>query len=238
MRLFRCFGLALLAGAMLALPARAFTDADVIDGFERTVFGSEYGLPFTQAYVRKFAGPVRFHIRARGFPLRRAQVAEFVRRIDRLVANLRAVEVEDEERANFVVHVVARRRYEATVREAVLGQDSSQQVPGRCMVRALFSRSGIERSDAVIVGDEGDALFSRCMTEEILQGLGPLNDDPTLEHSMFNDASPFTSWRRFDRLIVNMLYHPRIEVGAWRWQVRSLLPDVLAEVKADIARER
>ena len=38
------------------------------------------------------------------------------------------------------------------------------------MVRSIYSRSGIKRSDAVIVADQGDSQFKRCMIEEILQG--------------------------------------------------------------------
>ena len=229
-----CLALSLLAA--IATTAHAFTDDEVIDGFNKTVFGSEYGLPFTQGYVRKFDETVRFSIRARGFPLREAQVAAFVERIDRLIANLDAERVEEEDDANFTVYVVPRSLYAETVRRVVL-DGSSGPVRGRCIVRALFNRSGIERSDAVIVGDEGDALFSRCMTEEILQGLGPLNDDASLEHSMFNDNSPFTAWRRYDRLILNMLYDDRIEIGARRGTVEPLLPEVLRDVKDRIARE-
>lgn len=227
----------LVAGLLVAgTPAHAFTDEEVVDGFLKTVFGSEYGLPFAGGYVRKFTGPVRFHIRSRDFPLRRAQVASFVERIDRLVFDLSARVVNREEDANFIVHVVPRRRYESVVRQRVLGENSTQPVPGRCMVRAVFTTDGIERSEAVIVGDEGDPLFSRCMTEEILQGLGPLNDDTSLKHSMFNDTSPFTTWRRFDRLILNMLYDPRIAPGERRWNVAPKLPAILRDVKQRIAR--
>ena len=223
----------LIACCIGVAPAHAFSDVDVIEGFERTVFGSEFALPFARGYVRKFEGPVRFYIRAEGFGLREAQVAAFVERLDRLVAHLDAAVVDDPADANFTVHVVARDRYKATV-QRVLGRTLGA-VSGRCMVRAVFSREGIERSDAIIVGDEGDRLFSRCMTEELLQGLGPLNDDPSLTHSMFNDASPFIHWQRFDRLIVNMLYDPRIENGAAASVVRPLLPAVLRDVRARIA---
>jgi hypothetical protein len=94
------------------------------------------------------------------------------------------------------------------------------------MVRSIFSRAGISRSDAVIVSDEGESLFRRCMTEEILQGLGPLNDNRSLKLSMFNDASQFTNFRRFDRYILNMLYDRKVKNGASKIAVQRVLPSV------------
>ena len=53
--------------------------------------------------------------------------------------------------------------------------------PGRCVVRVVSGPGGIARADAVIVADEGETLFRRCLIEEVLQGLGPLNDDARLK---------------------------------------------------------
>ena len=65
----------------------------------------------------------------------------------------------------------------------------------------------------MIVADEGDFLFRRCMVEEVLQGLGPVNDDRTLSQSVFNDRSPHSTFTSFDRHLVNMLYDPRVAPG-------------------------
>lgn len=215
--------------------AYAYSDAVLIDGFNKTVFGSEYsGAPFGSSYVRKFSGPVRFYIRSRAGLQRKRQVTRFVRRLERLIAGLDVRVVNSERRANFVVHIVNRRDYVTTVRRDVFGSGSAR-VRGRCMVRSVYSRRGISRSDAVIVADEGNALFKRCMTEEILQGLGPLNDDRSLRFSMFNDNTRFTTFRRFDRLILNMLYDRRIRNGATPGEVSRLLPVVTRDVQRRIA---
>src|SRR5688572_3006504 len=71
------FILALLV-ALAATPARAFPDAQLIDAFERTVFGSEYPSWGWQAFmVKKFAGPVRFHIDDRSAAGRGGEAAAF-----------------------------------------------------------------------------------------------------------------------------------------------------------------
>ena len=103
------------------------------------------------------------------------------------------------------------------------------------MVRSIFTRAGISRSDAVIVSDEGESLFRRCMTEEILQGLGPLNDDRSLSLSMFNDTSHFTNFRRFDRYILNMLYDPRVQNGASKKATQPVLASAYRRARLRIS---
>lgn len=220
--------------ASLVRPAAAFTDEAVIDGFNRTVFGSEYlGGMFAQRYVRKFTRPVRFYVRSRMGRAPVAPVHRFISRLPAQIDNLEAQLVGSVGSANFVVHLVSRAQYEDTVRRIVL-RDPRARVRGKCMVRSVFTRAGISRSDAVVVVDEGNALFRRCMTEEILQGLGPLNDHPSLVDSMFNDTSRHTEFRRFDRMILNVLYDPRIRVGASPGQVAPLLPTVVRDVRRRI----
>ncbi|MDA8870418.1 DUF2927 domain-containing protein [Rhizobiaceae bacterium] len=231
LRALAAAGAALVLSACVASvpPRGTYTVDGIVDGFSRTVFGAEYDLidAFRGSYVHKFQGPVRVYV-ALGDPAdtrRRNEVHRFIRRIDRLIDGLDIAPTGSEAQANFVVHVVPRARYADTVRNRVY-RNASAPVRGRCLVRSQFSRAGNERSDAVLVSDEGDALFQRCMTEEILQGLGPLNDDPTLSASMFNDTTNFTSFRRFDRLIMNVLYDARIRSGDTPSDLIGLLPNV------------
>jgi hypothetical protein len=99
-------------------------------------------------------------------------------------------------------------------------------------VRVVSGRGGIKRSDAVIVADEGEFLFRRCLVEEVLQGLGPANDDATLSHSVFNDRSVHSTFTSFDRFILNMLYDPRVRPGMRKAEANSVLPAVLADIRA------
>jgi hypothetical protein len=175
---------------------------------------------------------VRFHIDDRSDAGRRGEVLRFVRSLPGKIAGLNVTVVERAEAANFRVFIVDRADYSAVVAEEIYDRPSSAFAPGKCLVRVVSGRNGITRSDAVIVADEGDFLFRRCMAEEILQGLGPANDDAALAESVFNDASRHASFTRFDRYLLNMLYHPAIEPGMTKMQVQRVLPEVLAEVRA------
>lgn len=228
-------GLLALVLALQAAPARAFSEAELIDGFERTVFGSEYpGFGWQSAMVKKFTGPVRFFVDDRSAARRGAEVVRFVRSLSGLIGGLQAGLTDDPQSANFRIFILDRADYRAVVTREIYGRATSSFAPGKCLVRVISSGMGISRADAVIVADEGEFLFKRCMVEEILQGLGPVNDDATLLHSVFNDASPHVSFTAFDRLILNMLYHPSIRAGMTKMEVRRALPPVAAEVRTRI----
>jgi Protein of unknown function (DUF2927) len=216
-----------------ATPAMAFSDAELIDGFKRTVFGSEYpSFGWQSNIVKKFAKPVRLFVDDRSRLRRGAEAARFAQSLPGLIDGLRVSLVSAPEQANFRVFVVDRKDYRKIVAREVYGRPTSTFAPGKCLVRVVAMPSGIARSDAVIVADEGDFLFRRCMVEEILQGLGPVNDDRTLSESIFNDASKHQTFTDFDRHLLNMLYSPLLRPGMSKSEAARVLPVVTAEVQA------
>jgi hypothetical protein len=211
-------------------PARPLNEAAIIDGFNRTVFGSEFWDWGQAALVKKYVVPVRLYVDDRSGSRRRGTVERFVRSLPRLIKGLQVEIVTHPSDANFRVFVVDRHQYYSVVAEEVFGRASSTFAPGKCLVRVLSGRAGISRSDAVIVADEGEFLFRRCMVEEILQGLGPVNDDAALPESVFNDTSRHSAFTRFDRAVLNMLYDPAIRPGMTQKEAQRLLPAIAADV--------
>jgi len=222
--------------ALAAEPGRAFSDAELVDGFNRTVFGSEYsGGGWQSSVVKKFAEPVRFYIDDRSSANRHADVLAFVHALPGLIDGLEVVQALDPTEANFRIFVVDRADYRAVVATEIYGEPSSDFAPGKCLVRVISNRNGITGADAVIVANEGDFLFRRCLTEEVLQGLGPVNDDRSLPNSVFNDSSPHAAFTAFDRHILNILYHPRVRPGMTKLEARRILPKVVQDVRARLA---
>ncbi len=233
MRLASTTFLAVLLLCLTIAPGRAFTDAELIDGFMRTVFGSEHSSWNPQtAVVKKFTRAVRVYVDDRSSTRRGDEVADFVRKLPGMIDGVRAFVVVDPAAANFRVFVLNRADYRNVVSREVYGRSGSAYAPGKCLVRIVSSRGSITRADAAIVADEGDFLFRRCMVEEVLQGLGPVNDDPTLKQSVFNDRSRHARFTDFDRHILNMLYHPLIRPGMSKEEALRVLPTVAAETRA------
>ncbi|WP_208977789.1 DUF2927 domain-containing protein [Labrenzia sp. 011] len=232
MRLLSTF---LLAGFLAVHPAAAgnntFSTEELLQGFEKTVFGLEYRSWSWRPYlVKKFTRPVLFRIHNLSAIDRTRTVHRFVQEIGKRVAGLTTGIARDPAEANFEVYVVDRAQYERVVKQNIYKSERAK-VPGRCLVRVVSGRKGIKRSAAVIVSDEGEFLFKRCLVEEILQGLGPMNDDEALTHSVFNDSSRHSRFTVFDQLILNMLYDPRIRPGMSLQQARAVLPLVVRDAR-------
>ena len=207
-----------------------FTDRELIAGFDKAVFASEYSNTWGGVYVRKFAGDVRFHVSSRMGTKAKQKVEAFIKTLPRKIDGLTIKIVDQQKNANFIVYVVDRASYARTIRSNVFSSPNAP-VRGKCMVRSTFSWRGISLSKAVIVADEGKTLFERCLAEEILQGLGPLNDDPSLTYSLFNDESSVRGLERFDRIILNLLYSPALRPGMKRQKALQLLPQILPAVR-------
>ncbi|WP_237154415.1 DUF2927 domain-containing protein [Oryzibacter oryziterrae] len=230
--------LVLLVSLTSLIPARAgdlsaFTDAQLIAGFRKTVFGAEFGSAQYERIVKKFAGPVRMRVVDYSGTNRHRQISAFVASLHSKVDGLDIRIVNSKARANFTLYVVDRASYLATVQSNVLGLHSGA-APGQCLVRLVPSASSIGSSTAVIVADEGESEFRRCMVEEILQGLGPMNDNSSLTYSVFNDSSKHADFMPFDRAIVSMLYDRRIRPGMNVREAEAVLPDVIADVRKRI----
>lgn len=230
-------GLAMLAGFALN-PAAAesiasFSDDQLMDGFHKTVFGVEYGGEAAGRAVKKFDRSVRIKVVNLADKDRQREIRDFVARLPRLVRGLDIAIAGPRDNPNFTVYVVDRADYVDTVRSDVFAS-SRAAVPGQCLVRVYPGSVGIVRSTAVIVSDEGDSLFRRCMVEEILQGLGPMNDNAALYASVFNDRSRHDRFMPFDRAVVSMLYDRRIRPGMTLDEVGPLLPKVLADVRRSV----
>ncbi|WP_428687600.1 DUF2927 domain-containing protein [Roseibium sp.] len=225
----------LLPGLLLVSPVQAANDSfsteELLAGFEKTVFGLEYRSWSWRPYlVKKFTTPVRFYVHNLSSRDRRKTVYRFIRDIGKQVGGLTTNVADTPSRANFEIYVVDRAQYEAVVRKDVYKSERAK-VPGRCLVRVVSGRNGIKRSTAVIVSDEGEFLFKRCLVEETLQGLGPMNDDASLTHSVFNDSSRHSRFTVFDQIILNMLYDPRIKPGMSQQQTRPILPLVARDAR-------
>lgn len=209
----------------------SFSTEELLEGFEKTVFGLEYRTWSWRPYqVKKFTRPVVFYVHSYSARKRTKTVHRFIREIGRRVGGLKTYITRDRNKANFEVYVVDRRQYADVVKKNIYMNDRAK-APGRCLVRVITGKKGIERSAAVIVSDEGEFLFKRCLVEELLQGLGPMNDNARLIHSVFNDTSRHSRFTVFDQIILNMLYDPRIKPGMSRRQTRDILPAIARDAR-------
>jgi hypothetical protein len=223
-----------------AAERKTFTDAEIIDGFFRIVFGAEFHVAGGVDRIRKYETPVRVYADSRAKPDRRKQIAAVIDDIRSKVRHLDIAMVDNRKEANVVVTLVRDRDIGKTIRQ-FYGREQAARIVQSLEPQCLsgFRKDElfrIQHSDVIIVVDAGEFIFYDCVYEELLQALGPINDDDELPFTMFNDEVQMGFFDIYDQHLLNILYDPRIRAGMTKEQVKELLPQILPDVRAWVAK--
>ena len=214
---------------------KSFTDAEIVEGFMKTSFGAEYHLAGRVDRIRKYEGPVR--VFADGTRAdRRAQLARVVADIGRRVQHLDIAMAENAGAANIAVQLVRDRDLTRTIARNY-GSERAREIKSSLDPQCLSGfrkneKFEITHSDVILTVDNGDFGFLDCAYEELLQSLGPINDTSSVPWTMFNDKVSMGYFDVYDQYILNLLYDPRIKPGMTVEEVKAVLPEALAEVRA------
>jgi hypothetical protein len=219
---------------------KTFTDAEITDGFLKVALGAEYQLAGRVDRIRKYDVPVRVYVDNRATPDRRSEVAAVVADIGARIKHLDIAMTDDPAGANVVVTMVKDRDLSRTIRE-FYGRDRGRRIQRSLEPQCLsgFRKDGsyrITHSDVLLVVDAGDFIFYDCVYEEMLQALGPINDNETVPWTMFNDDVQMGFFDVYDQYLLNILYDPRVKPGMSRDEVRAVLPEVIPTVRAIVDR--
>jgi Protein of unknown function (DUF2927) len=217
-----------------------FTDSEIVEGFFKTAFGAEYHLAGRVDRIRKYDMPVRVFADGAARPDRRAQLAKVVADIGQRVQHLDIAMAPNAESANVTVNLVRDRDLSRTI-ASFYGQERAKEIRASLDPQCLsgFRKNEqfeIEHSDVILTVDSGDFVFLDCAYEELLQALGPINDTSSVPWTMFNDAVSMGFFDVYDQYILNLLYDPRIKAGMNVQEVKAVLPDVLIDVRAWVAK--
>jgi Protein of unknown function (DUF2927) len=214
----------------------AFSDAEIADGLFKIAFGAELSVAGSANRVRKFAGPVRVFLDDRAHANRHADIAAVIGDIGTYVDHLDIELTENRKAANVVITLVRNRAELLRTMRAFYGRKRADEIERRLEPRCLagFSEDPehrIRRAEVLLTDDGGDFSFLDCAYEELLQALGPINDDRSVPWSMFNDDVQMGFFDVYDQYILNILYDPRVRPGMTRRELEVLLPDILPEIR-------
>jgi hypothetical protein len=218
---------------------KVFSDAEIVDGFFKVAFGAEYHLAGRVDRIRKYSGPVRvFAEGARRH--RKAQIAVIVADIGAKVQHLDIAMAATSSAANVTVNLVRDRDLSRTL-AASYGAERAKEIRSSLDPQCLsgFRKNEayeIEHSDVILTVDNGDFVFLDCAYEELLQSLGPINDTDKVPWTMFNDDVQMGYFDVYDQYILNILYHPLVRPGMTVPEVKEVLPQVLIDVRAFVAK--
>jgi hypothetical protein len=218
----------------------AFSDAEIADGLFKIAFGAELSVAGDANRVRKFDGPVRVFLDNRAHANRHADIAAVIGDISTYVDHLDIELTENRKAANVVVTLVHNRAELLRTMRSFYGRKRADEIERRLEPRCLsgFSEDPehrIRRAEVLLTDDGGDFSFLDCAYEELLQALGPINDDRSVPWSMFNDDVQMGFFDVYDQYILNILYDPRVRPGMTRRELEALLPDILPEIRKRIS---
>jgi Protein of unknown function (DUF2927) len=217
-----------------------FTNDEIKDGFFKIAFSAELQIGSRVDRIRKFDEPVRIFVINRGTPDRRAEVAAITADIRDHVDHLDIAITDDRKTANVVVTLVHRRDLKRTIR-SIFGAGPATRIQRSLNPQCLsgFAKDGryrIQRAEVILPVDAGEFTFHDCAYEELLQSLGPINDDPSVPWTMFNDDVQMGFFDMYDQFLLNLLYDPRVRPGMTREEVEKLLPKILPAVRVWVSR--
>jgi Protein of unknown function (DUF2927) len=218
-----------------------FTDTDITDGFFKIAFGAELDVAGNANRIRKFEKPVRVFVDDRAGARRRADIAAVVADIAARIDHLDLKMTEDRRSANVVVTLVRDQNALRRTIRALYGRAQAAQIEQRLLPECLSgfgedTDHRIERSEVILSVNSGDFRFLDCAYEEILQALGPINDDRSVPWTMFNDEVQMGYFDVYDQYLLNILYDPRVRPGMTKQELSTVLPDVLATARTFVAR--
>ncbi|MBI3699549.1 MAG: DUF2927 domain-containing protein [Afipia sp.] len=219
---------------------KSFTDEQIVEGFMKTAFGAEYHLAGRIDRIRKYHKPIRIFAEGAMRADRKAQLAAVIADIGQRVQNLDIAMADRREGANTIVTLVRERDLQKTI-IAFYGKERAKDIRSNLDPQCLsgFRKNEgyeIQNSDVILTVDDGDFVFLDCAYEELLQSLGPINDTDSVPWTMFNDDVSMGFFDIYDQYIMNILYDPRIKAGMTVQEVRDVLPQVLPDVRAWVAK--
>jgi hypothetical protein len=219
-----------------AIERKTFSNTEIVDGFFKVTLGAEFHVAGGVDRIRKYDGPVRVYVDNRAQPDRSAAVAAVVADIRGRIRDFDIAITGKRDEAQIVVSLVRDRDLARSIR-TLYGIDRARRIQRSLEPQCLSGfrkdeNSRILHSDVLIVADAGEFVFYDCIYEELLQSLGPINDDTTVPWTMFNDDVQMGFFDLYDQYLLNILYDRRIRPGMTRAQVEALLPEVVPQVRA------
>ncbi len=237
-----------ILSAARAGAAERLSNADIIRNADIIAFGNEYTQRRYER-VRKWRKPVvaridgsppaffedfvNQHLRdlskITGHPAKLAYSAR-MRREKRIPRGLNAKSF------NMFMLYYPMKEMTAIVRKQLGGKmDSSLRrlKSGASTCEAQFFKKGDEIRTAVILFPAyGDRKTLRaCVVEEITQVMGLANDSNSVRPSIFNDSSQYFELTGHDRLLLRILYDPRLPVGMPRRDALRTAHTILREIR-------
>lgn len=225
---------ALAAAALLLLGNDGMRLDTLLRDFEIVVFNAEYEQAM-DGRLHKWTRPIRVYLDARaGDPaLYRRLTAEHLALLERLTG-LEIGLVGDRDTANVVIVFDRSADLIASTTRYAPNLDRDKVMLSDALCFGQYSHTAAGEIVRGVIGIPTDRAASAgklpaCIVEETTQVLGLPNDSDEVNPSIFNDMSVLDELSAHDRVLVELLYDPRLPVGATRDEALATAREILRE---------
>lgn len=224
------------AGSFEGAPAEYthFSSAELTRGFLALAFGSDLRIGARPRGIRRFDRPIRVRIMSAGSVNRSAAMARVVEEYARKVPALRVSIARDARRGDIELRLIDEENFKTELTAefgAKVANDFVARTDPQCMTSVKSDSTGeIVRAVSFIIVDQGDDVFLDCAYHELLHAFGLSNHDQRNQWTTLNQNRMVGYLTVYDRLLLTLLYDPRIEPGMTRKQVRAVLPRVITDL--------
>jgi len=227
--------------------AASISAKQLIHNYDLIAFGNEYtGKRYD--FVRKWAEPIRVGLQGKFPDYFEEYVADHIANLRKLTGHpielyysitlqkqKRLPKNFDPKKVNFILFYLPVEEIPAAV--AKYFDNDQAAVKQMIKVSTCFAKFGTRKNEirwgiAVFPSHHPKEYMRACVVEELTQVLGLPNDSTEVTNSIFNDKSRFFELTGQDKLMLKMLYDPRVTFGTPREKALEIGMDVLRGIAA------
>ncbi len=232
--------------ASLHAPAAALSNDEIIQNFSIVAFGNEY-LADNFTHLRKLAAPVRIWIQGDYPDYFEDFVVQHIADLKRLTKHPielyyspalhkagKLAKNFDQTKINFILFYLPREKIAKSVVKYF--DNDVEQVEKMVKISTCFAKffkkgDTIKAAIAVFPAHHPKDWMRACVVEELTQVLGLPNDSTAVAPSIFNDKSRHFELTAHDRLLLRILYDPRMTIGMPRKEALRTARRIIEEYR-------
>jgi hypothetical protein len=210
-----------------------FTAEEISRGFLALAFGSDLRIGPRPSGIRRFEHPIQAHVISTGSVDRSNAMARVIEEYARAVPDLQLSLTPYASSGDIELRLIDEKDFQSALQEA-FGTKVTRTFVARtdpqCMTSVKSTAGGeILHSISFIIVDKGDNVFRDCAYHELLHAFGLSNHDQRNHWTTLNQKRMVGYLTAYDRILLTLLYDPRIKPGMTVPQARAVLPRIIAE---------
>ena len=227
------------AGSFQGAPPQftRFSEQEITRGFLSLAFGSDLRIGVKPRGIRRYDREILAYINSAGSVDRKAQMERIIAEYAAAVPHLKLSVTSSASAADLVLHLINEKDFAKAIEQA-FGRRTARafvrKTDPQCMTSVKSQPDGaIVSTVTFVIADQGDDVFLDCAYHELLHAFGLSNHDQSNPWTTLNQTRRVGYLTVYDRILLTLLYEPRIEPGMTAAEVRRILPELIRALPPD-----